>query len=48
MKEEPIKLLALITSNYRLYYQSKILEQKVQASRLLDQLINNYLLAVIS
>lgn len=28
MKEEPIKLLALITSNYRLYYQSKILEQK--------------------
>ena len=28
MKEEPIKLLALITSNYRLYYQSKILSQK--------------------
>lgn len=25
MKEEPIKLLALITSNYRLYYQCKIL-----------------------
>ncbi|MGS3829512.1 DNA polymerase III subunit delta, partial [Staphylococcus pseudintermedius] len=24
----PIKLLALITSNYRLYYQSKILNQK--------------------
>ncbi|GEQ05272.1 DNA polymerase III subunit delta [Staphylococcus gallinarum] len=28
MKEEPIKLLALITSNYRLFYQSKILSQK--------------------
>ena len=28
MKEEPIKLLALITSNYRLYYQCKILAQK--------------------
>ncbi|ADV05883.1 DNA polymerase III subunit delta [Staphylococcus pseudintermedius] len=28
LKEEPIKLLALITSNYRLYYQSKILNQK--------------------
>lgn len=28
MKEEPIKLLALITSNYRLYYQCKILSQK--------------------
>nr|WP_263313126.1 DNA polymerase III subunit delta [Mammaliicoccus sp. Marseille-Q6498] len=28
MKEEPIKLLALITSNYRLYYQCKILAGK--------------------
>lgn len=28
MKEEPIKLLALVTSNYRLYYQCKILSQK--------------------
>lgn len=28
MKEEPIKLLALITSNYRLYYQCKILINK--------------------
>lgn len=28
MKEEPIKLLALITSNYRLYYQCKILSGK--------------------
>lgn len=28
LKEEPIKLLALITSNYRLYYQSLILNQK--------------------
>ncbi|CAD7359608.1 MULTISPECIES: DNA polymerase III subunit delta [Staphylococcus] len=28
LKEEPIKLLALITSNYRLYYQTKILSQK--------------------
>ncbi|QRO84627.1 DNA polymerase III subunit delta [Mammaliicoccus vitulinus] len=28
MKEEPIKLLALITSNYRLYYQCKILANK--------------------
>ncbi len=28
MKEEPIKLLALITSNYRLYYQCKILSQE--------------------
>ena len=28
MKEEPIKLLALITSNYRLYYQCKILSRK--------------------
>ncbi|MCS4485571.1 DNA polymerase III subunit delta [Staphylococcus americanisciuri] len=28
LKEEPIKLLALITSNYRLYYQSLILSQK--------------------
>ena len=28
MKEEPIKLLALITSNYRLFYQCKILSQK--------------------
>ena len=31
MKEEPIKLLALITSNYRLYYQCKILSQKAIA-----------------
>ena len=28
LKEEPIKLLALITGNYRLYYQSKILANK--------------------
>ncbi|WP_414044498.1 DNA polymerase III subunit delta [Macrococcus animalis] len=28
MKEEPIKLLALISSQYRLYYQVKILSQK--------------------
>lgn len=28
MKEEPIKLLALISSQYRLYYQVKILAQK--------------------
>lgn len=28
MKEEPIKLLALITSNFRLYYQCKILANK--------------------
>ena len=28
MKEEPIKLLALITSQYRLYYQVKILSEK--------------------
>lgn len=28
MKEEPIKLLALITSNFRLYYQCKILGKK--------------------
>ena len=28
MKEEPIKLLALITSNFRLYYQCKIFRKK--------------------
>ncbi|WP_256084528.1 DNA polymerase III subunit delta, partial [Staphylococcus aureus] len=28
MKEAPIKLLALITSNYRLFYQCKSLSQK--------------------
>lgn len=28
MKEEPIKLLALISGQYRLYYQTKILNQK--------------------
>ena len=36
MKEEPIKLLALITSNYRLYYQCKILlKRAIVASKLL-------------
>lgn len=38
MKEEPIKLLALITSNYRLFYQCKILSQKdIVDSKLLKQ-----------
>ena len=37
-EEEPIKLLALITSNYRLFYQCKILSQKdIVDSKLLKQ-----------
>ena len=38
MKEEPIKLLALITSNYRLYYQCKILSQKAIVGNKLQRL----------
>ena len=34
MKEEPIKLLALITSNYRLYYQCKILAQRAIVAKI--------------
>ncbi|MCH4476573.1 DNA polymerase III subunit delta [Staphylococcus haemolyticus] len=40
MKEEPIKLLALITSNYRLYYQSKILAQKGYSGQQIAKTIN--------
>lgn len=40
MKEEPIKLLALITSNYRLYYQSKILAQKSYSGQQIAKTIN--------
>lgn len=40
MKEEPIKLLALITSNYRLYYQSKILSQKGYSGQQIAKTIN--------
>lgn len=40
MKEEPIKLLALITSNYRLYYQCKILSQKGYSGQQIAKTIN--------
>ena len=40
MKEEPIKLLALITSNYRLYYQCKILAQKGYSGQQIAKTIN--------
>lgn len=40
MKEEPIKLLALITSNYRLYYQCKILNQKGYSGQQIAKTIN--------
>lgn len=40
MKEEPIKLLALITSNYRLYFQSKILAQKGYSGQQIAKTIN--------
>lgn len=40
MKEEPIKLLALITSNYRLYYQCKILSRKGYSGQQIAKTIN--------
>lgn len=40
MKEEPIKLLALITSNYRLFYQCKILGQKGYSGQQIAKTIN--------
>ncbi|MBM6507471.1 MULTISPECIES: DNA polymerase III subunit delta [Staphylococcus] len=40
MKEEPIKLLALITSNYRLYYQCKILSQKGYSGQQIAKTVN--------
>ncbi|SCS24989.1 DNA polymerase III subunit delta [Staphylococcus caeli] len=40
MKEEPIKLLALITSNYRLFYQCKILNQKGYSGQQIAKTIN--------
>ncbi|MGW9856569.1 DNA polymerase III subunit delta [Staphylococcus hominis] len=40
MKEEPIKLLALITSNYRLYYQCKILSGKGYSGQQIAKTIN--------
>jgi DNA polymerase-3 subunit delta len=40
MKEEPIKLLALVTSNYRLFYQSKILGQKGYSGQQIAKTIN--------
>lgn len=40
MKEEPIKLLALITSNYRLYYQYKILNQKGYSGQQIAKTVN--------
>ena len=40
MKEEPIKLLALITSNYRLYYQCKILGQKAYSGQQIAKTVN--------
>lgn len=39
MKEEPIKLLALITSNYRLFYQCKILSQKGYSGQQIAKMI---------
>ena len=44
MKEEPIKLLALITSNYRLYYQCKILAQKGYSGQQIAKTINVHLI----
>ncbi|MCD8763313.1 DNA polymerase III subunit delta [Staphylococcus hominis] len=40
MKEEPIKLLALIISNYRLYYQCKILSRKGYSGQQIAKTIN--------
>lgn len=40
IKEEPIKLLALITSNYRLYYQCKILNQKGYSGQQIAKTVN--------
>ena len=40
MKEEPIKLLALISSNYRLYYQCKILSRKGYSGQQIAKTIN--------
>lgn len=40
MKEEPIKLLALITSNYRLYYQCKLLSQKGYSGQQIAKTVN--------
>ena len=40
MKEEPIKLLALVTSNYRLYYQCKILSQKGYSGQQIAKTVN--------
>lgn len=40
MKEESIKLLALITSNYRLYYQCKILSQKGYSGQQIAKTVN--------
>lgn len=40
IKEEPIKLLALITSNYRLYYQCKLLSQKGYSGQQIAKTVN--------
>ncbi|MGV3275043.1 DNA polymerase III subunit delta [Staphylococcus sp. 11261D007BR] len=40
LKEEPIKLLALITSTYRIYYQTKILSQKGYSGQQIAKTIN--------
>ncbi|MDQ7194004.1 DNA polymerase III subunit delta, partial [Staphylococcus felis] len=40
LKEEPIKLLALITSTYRIYYQTKILSEKGYSPTQIAKTIN--------
>ncbi|MBH9582204.1 DNA polymerase III subunit delta, partial [Staphylococcus felis] len=40
IKEEPIKLLALITSTYRIYYQTKILSEKGYSPTQIAKTIN--------
>ncbi|MBI5975766.1 DNA polymerase III subunit delta [Staphylococcus canis] len=40
LKEEPIKLLALITSTYRVYYQAKILSGKGYSAQQIAKTIN--------
>ncbi|WP_422060601.1 DNA polymerase III subunit delta [Staphylococcus felis] len=40
LKEEPIKLLALITSTYRIYYQTKILSEKGYSPNQIAKTIN--------